>query len=71
MDYATKGSQKIEVGQQIGCIALCQNGDLLLAMQDGIYRVNGNGEKSLRISRLKLRADASTMAKWDLTDAFM
>lgn len=43
MDYATKEIERIAVGQQIGCIALCENGDLLLAMQDGIYRRNANG----------------------------
>ena len=47
MDYATREIEKIDVGQQIGCMALCENGHLLLAMQDGIYRMNEKGEKSL------------------------
>ena len=47
LDYTTGKIQKIEVGQQIGCMALCENGDLLLAMQDGIYRMNEKGEKTL------------------------
>ena len=47
MDYETGEIQKIDVGQQIGCMALCENGDLLLAMQDGIYRMNDRGEKTL------------------------
>ena len=45
--YQTKKIEKIHVGQQIGCMALCENGDLLLAMQDGVYRMNKKGEKSL------------------------
>ena len=47
LDYPTNTIQKIDVGQQIGCMALCENGDLLLAMQDGIYRMNEQGEKVL------------------------
>ena len=47
VDYETKRVQKIDVGQQIGCMALCENGDLLLAMEDGVYRRNGAGEIAL------------------------
>lgn len=47
LNDATKEMERIEVGQQIGCLALCENGDLLLAMQDGIYRMNSRGEKTL------------------------
>ena len=47
LDCQTQSLKKIDVGQQIGCIALCENGDLLLAMQDGIYRMKENGELSL------------------------
>lgn len=47
VDYATGAIQKNEVGQLIGCMALCENGDLLLAMEDGVYRMNQTGEKSL------------------------
>ena len=35
MDYSTKKMQKIDIGQQIGCMALCENDDLLLAKRDG------------------------------------
>ena len=47
MEYASGEIQRIDVGQQIGCIALCKNGDLLLAMEDGIYRMNESGKKQL------------------------
>ena len=47
LDYQTKKIEKIHVGQQIGCMALCENGDLLLAMQDGIYRRDANGNQTL------------------------
>ena len=55
MDYATGEIQRIDVGQQIGCMALCENGDLLLAMQDGIYRMNDRGEKTLAHQPLKIK----------------
>ena len=55
MDYATKEIEKIDVGQQIGCLALCENGDLLLAMQDGIYRMNDKGEKILAHQLLPIK----------------
>lgn len=55
MDYSTKNIQKIEVGQQIGCLALCENGDLLLAMQDGIYRMNAKGEKTLAHQPIEIK----------------
>lgn len=53
--YATKDIEKIDVGQQIGCMALCENGDLLLAMQDGIYRLNDKGEKKLAHQPMKIK----------------
>ncbi|MBO5200278.1 MAG: SMP-30/gluconolactonase/LRE family protein [Clostridia bacterium] len=46
-DLTTDEIEKIDVGQQIGCMALCENGDLLLAMQDGIYRMDKQGNKTL------------------------
>jgi sugar lactone lactonase YvrE len=55
MDYSTNEIQKIDVGQQIGCMALCENGDLLLAMQDGIYRMNEQGEKILAHQPIKIK----------------
>lgn len=55
VDYATKKIEKINVGQQIGCMALCENGDILLGMQDGIYRMNQKGEKVLAHQPLKIK----------------
>jgi len=54
-DYESRNIEKIEVGQQIGCMALCENGDLLLAMQDGIYRMNQKGEKVLAHQPMKIK----------------
>lgn len=54
-DYATKEIEKIDVGQQIGCMALCENGDILLGMQDGIYRMNKKGEKVLAHQPMKIK----------------
>lgn len=55
MDYTSKEIIKIDVGQQIGCVALCENGDLLLAMQDGIYRMNKNGEIKLAHQQIPIK----------------
>jgi len=41
-DYKTI---KIDVEQQIGCMALCENSDLLVALEDGIYRMDMQGNK--------------------------
>ena len=54
-DDITKEIEKIDVGQQIGCLALCENGDILLAMQDGIYRMNANGDKQLAHQPAKIK----------------
>jgi len=55
MDYATGEIEKIDVGQQIGCMALCENGEILLGMQDGIYRMNQKGEKVLAHQPIKIK----------------
>lgn len=38
MDYLNGKSEKTDVPQLLGCLALCENGDLLLSMEDGVYR---------------------------------
>lgn len=55
VDYAMGDIQRLDVGQQIGCMALCENGDILLAMQDGIYRMNESGEKVLAHQPVKIK----------------
>lgn len=55
LDYESKKIEKIDVGQQIGCLALCENGDLLLAMQDGIYRMAADGSKKLAHQPIKIK----------------
>lgn len=54
-DLTTGDIKKTDVGQQIGCMALCENGDLLLGMQDGVYRMNQNGEKTLAHQPVKIK----------------
>lgn len=53
--YKSKKIEKIDVGQQIGCMALCKNGDILLAMQDGIYRLNDRNEITLAHQKIKIK----------------
>ena len=55
VDFSNNNITKTDVGQQIGCMALCENGDLLLALQDGIYRMTKNGEKKLAHAPLKIK----------------
>ena len=55
LDYETLKTERIDVGQQVGCMGLCENGDILLAMQDGVYRLNKNGEKRLAHQPIKIK----------------
>lgn len=55
LDYATGETDRIDVGQKIGCMSLCENGDILVALEDGIYRLNSRGEKVLAHQPLKIK----------------
>lgn len=55
MSYRERKTKKYNVGQQIGCMALCENGDVLLAMQDGIYRMDKAGNKSFAHQPIKIK----------------
>ena len=46
---------KVSLPQQIGCLALCENGDYLLAMEDGVYRMNEQGEIILEHQPIKIK----------------
>ena len=48
-------SKKIELPQQIGCMAVCENGDLLVAMEDAVYRLSENGELSIAHQQIKIK----------------
>lgn len=43
MDYASGDIEKTTVSKMLGCLALCENGDLLLATEDGVYRRGTDG----------------------------
>lgn len=36
--------EKTDLPQQIGCMAICENGDKLVALQDGVYRMTASGK---------------------------
>ena len=55
MDYASGETKKQNVGQKIGCMALCINGDLLVALEDGVYRLTENGDMSLAHQPIKIK----------------
>ena len=54
-DYDSGQTEKISVGQKVGCMGLCENGDILLAMEDGIYRLNNPGEIILAHQPIKIK----------------
>ncbi len=55
LDYLTGKVKKYNVGQQIGCIALCENDNILLAMEDGVYIMAPDGEKRLAHQPIQIK----------------
>lgn len=55
VEYENGKTKKLDVGQQIGCFALCENGDLLVALEDGIYRMDGAGKMTLAHQPIKIK----------------
>ncbi len=55
IDYSTGNSKRIDVPQQLGCMALCEDGDIILSMQDGIYFRNLKGELSLAHQPIEIK----------------
>ena len=46
---------KIALPQQIGCMALCENGDLLLGLEDAVYRMDKSGNLTRAHQEIKLK----------------
>ncbi len=46
-DYTSGRTEKIDVPQLLGCMALCDDGDIILSMEDGIYFRNPHGTITL------------------------
>ncbi len=55
MDYKTGETVKIDVPQQLGCMALCEDGDLLLSMEDGIYFMDSSNHLTLAHAPIKIK----------------
>ena len=55
--YRMMGSDvsKTDLPEQIGCLAFCENGDLLLGMQSGIYRMDDSGNLSLAHQKMEIK----------------
>ncbi len=47
INYASGEIKKEKVANMLGCLALCENGDLLLAAEDGVYRRTADGTMHL------------------------
>lgn len=43
-DPKTLKIDKIDLPQQIGCMAICENGDMLVALEDAVYRMSGGNK---------------------------
>lgn len=53
---ASDGSiENIDLPQQVGCMALCENGDMLLAMEDGVYRRTPDGKLTKAHQDIKIK----------------
>lgn len=56
-DYSSGDIKKINVGQMVGCMALCENGNILLGMEDGVYRLNDKGDIILAHKPTKIKGE--------------
>lgn len=56
-DFDTGKTERVDVGQKVGCMALCENGDILLGMQDGVYRLNSQREIKLAHKPIKIKGE--------------
>lgn len=54
-DYKSGKTERIDVPQQLGCMALCEDGDLILSMQDGIYYRNSEGKLTIAHKPIKIK----------------
>ena len=54
-EYPFGKLQKIDVGQKVGCMGLCENGDILLGMEDGVYRLDSKGNIKLAHKPAKVK----------------
>ena len=57
MDYKSGKTEKFDVPQAIGCMALCEDGSLLLCMEDGIYRRTADGKLTLAHQPIKIKGE--------------
>ena len=55
MDYTSGTVRTVDVPEMLGCLALCEGGDLLLAMESGIYRRAADGTLALAHQPIALR----------------
>ena len=47
--------QKITLPQMVGCMAICENGELLFGLEDGVYRMKGGGELTLAHQKIRIK----------------
>lgn len=57
MNWSTGKCQKTELSQMVGCTALCENDDLLVSMEDGVYRLSPDGNIRLAHDPMKLKGE--------------
>ena len=55
LDPASGKSERIPMPQQIGCMAICENGDLLVALEDAVYRRGADGTLKKAHQEIKIK----------------
>lgn len=69
-EYPFGKLQKIDVGQKVGCMGLCENGDILLGMEDGVYRLDSKGDIKLAHKPAKVKGSRFNDGK-EINDALI
>lgn len=46
---------KTDLPQQIGCMAICENGDMLVALEDAVYRLDKDGKMTVAHQNIKIK----------------
>ncbi len=57
MDYKSGKYERYEVDQLIGCLALCDDGNLLISLEDGIYMADHSGKLKPAHDPVRVKGD--------------
>ncbi len=54
-DLASGNVEKTMLPQQVGCMAICENGDILVALEDAVYRMDKSGKLTKAHQDIKIK----------------